>query len=155
MQPSKETFLDLVCLGIGHRRNLSSNQIDWQKIYGLATHQELLGVVIDGIERLQCDIRPPQKILLEWIGEVLQGYEYRYESYKNTIAEMAGFYNSHGYKMMILKGYACSLNWPKPEHRPCGDIDIWQFGEYQKADAVLEKEKGIKVDHSHQDDRGL
>ena len=149
MQPSKETFLDLVCLGIGHRRNLSSNQIDWQKIYGLATHQELLGVVIDGIERLQCDKRPPQKILLEWIGEVLQGYEYRYESYKNTIAEMAGFYNSHGYKMMILKGYACSLNWPKPEHRPCGDIDIWQFGEYQKADAVLEKEKGIKVDHSH------
>lgn len=149
MQPSAGTFLELVRLGIGHRRNLSSNQIDWQKIYGLATHQELLGVVIDGIERLQCDKRPPQKILLEWIGEVLQGYEYRYETYKNTIAEMAGFYNSHGYKMMILKGYACSLNWPKPEHRPCGDIDIWQFGEYQKADAVLEKEKGIKVDHSH------
>lgn len=47
--------------------------------------------------------------MLEWIGEVLQGYEYRYELYKCVIAEMANFYNSHGYKMMVLKGYACSL----------------------------------------------
>lgn len=149
MQSSKETFLELVCLGIGHRRNLSSNQIDWRKIYDLATHQELLGVVIDGIERLPSDKRPSQKILLEWIGEVFQGYEYRYESYKNTIAEMAGFYNSHGYKMMVLKGYACSLNWPKPEHRPCGDIDIWQFGKQKEADATLAREMGIEIDNSH------
>ena len=149
MQPSAGTFLELVRLGIGHRGNITSNQIDWQKIYVLAIQQGLLGVVIDGIERLPSDKRPPQKILLEWIGEVLQGYEYRYESYKNTIAEMAGFYNSHGYKMMILKGYACSLNWPKPEHRPCGDIDIWQFGEHKKTDALVASEKGLEIDHSH------
>lgn len=149
MESFNKSFLSLVRLGIGHRRNLSFSQIDWQKIYDLATHQELLGVVIDGIERLPSDKRPPQKILLEWIGEVLQGYEYRYESYKNTIAEMAGFYNSHGYKMMVLKGYTCSLNWPKPEHRPCGDIDIWQFGQHKKTDALVASEKGLEIDHSH------
>ena len=90
--------------GIGHRRIFSSNQIDWQKIYDLATHQELLGVVIDGIERLPSDKRPPQKILLEWIGEVLQSYEHRFELYRRAIAEMASWYNSHGFKMMVLKG---------------------------------------------------
>lgn len=87
--------------------------------------------------------------MLEWIGEVLQGYEYRYELYKRAIAEMAGFYNSHGYKMMILKGYACALGWPKPEHRPCGDIDIWLFGKQKEADADLTKEKGVIIDNSH------
>ena len=66
-----------------------------------------------------------------------------------TIAEMAGFYNTHGFRMMVLKGYACSLNWPKPEHRPCGDIDIWQFGQQKEADAILSKEKRIKIDCSH------
>lgn len=50
---------------------------------------------------------------------------------------------------MVLKGYACSLNWPKPEHRPCGDIDIWLFGKQKEADVLLAKEKGIKMDGSH------
>ena len=62
---------------------------------------------------------------------------------------MAAFYNSHGFKMMVLKGYACSLDWPRPAHRPCGDIDIWQFGEYKKADALISSLKGIKIDNSH------
>lgn len=52
MQSSRETFLELVRLGVGHRGKITSNQINWQEIYDLATHQELLGVVIDGIERL-------------------------------------------------------------------------------------------------------
>lgn len=51
--------------------------------------------------------------------------------------------------MMVLKGYACSLDWPNPKHRPCGDIDIWQFGQQAEADALLKKEKCIKIDSSH------
>ena len=69
--------------------------------------------------------------------------------YHRAVAEMAAWYNSHGFKMMVLKGYACSLNWPRPDHRPCGDIDIWQFGQQKTADAVLAKERGIKIDSSH------
>ena len=85
---------------------------------------------------------------LEWIGEVLQDYEGRYKAYEKTIGEMAEFYNRHGYKMMVLKGYVCSMDWTKPEHRPCGDIDIWLFGKQKDADAVLTHEKGIEVDTS-------
>ena len=88
---------------------------------------------------------------------VVQNYEYRYEHYKRAIAELASFYNSHGFKMMVLKGYACSLNWPKPEHRPCGDIDIWQFGKQREADAALvnantnhtDNTNRFKIDKSH------
>jgi hypothetical protein len=43
MQPSAGTFLELVRLGIGHRGNITSNQIDWQEIYVLAIQQGLLG----------------------------------------------------------------------------------------------------------------
>lgn len=91
---------------------------------------------------------------MEWIGETLQGYEYRYELYQRAIAELAEFYNSHGFKMMVLKGYACSLDWPKPEHRPCGDIDIWLFGQQREADAALVswfkvQDPSFKIDSSH------
>lgn len=149
MLSSKEHFLSLVRLGIGHCAYALPKNIDWQDIRVLAEKQGLYAIVIDGIERLPIGDRPPHILLLEWIGEVFQGYEYRYEQYCKALAELAGFYNSHSYRMMVLKGYACSLDWPKPNHRPCGDIDIWQFGEYKKADDLLTKEKGIKVDNSH------
>lgn len=136
---TKEAFLTLVRLGIGNPASKLTQRVDWPAIQELATKQGLYALVLDGVEKLPAEQRPPQELLLEWIGEVLQGYEYRYDAYKQAIAEMAGFYNLHGFKMMVLKGYACSLNWPKPNHRPCGDIDIWQFGEYQKADAMLRK----------------
>ncbi len=152
---TEEIFLSLVRLGISANSsgriayNDNSQPIDWESIEALATQHGLSAVVVDGVERLPKDQRPPKALLLQWIGEVLQAFEYRYELYCRTISEMASFYNEHCFKMMVLKGYACSLDWPKPEHRPCGDIDIWQFGKSQEADALLAQEKGIKVDKSH------
>ena len=148
----QDDFLALVRLGIGNE--IVSNYelqapIDWQGVKDLAEKQGLGAVVLDGIEKLPEGQRPPKVFLLEWIGETLQGYEYRYDLYCKTMAEMAEFYNKHGYRMMILKGYACSLDWPKPEHRPCGDIDIWQFGQQKEADEALVKEKGVEIDNSH------
>lgn len=122
----KDIFLSLVRLGIVNAtRPALPNEVDWNALEDLAAKQGLSAVMVDGIERLPLEQRPPKPVLLQWIGETLQGFEYRYDLYCKTMAEMAGFYNKHGYKMMVLKGYACSLDWPKPEHRPCGDIDIW------------------------------
>ena len=135
----QDTVLLLVRIGIkgkpaGFQPTITeSSSVDWVAIQDLATQHGLSAVVLDGIEKLTDQQRPPKVFLLQWIGETLQGYEYRYELYQRTISEMAGFYNSHGFKMMVLKGYACSLDWPKPEHRPCGDIDIWLFGKQKVA----------------------
>lgn len=146
---NKEAFLSIVRLGIGHHRGLLPKNVDWNAIESLAAEQGLSAVLVDGIEKMPDDKRPPKMVLLQWIGETLQGYEYRYEQYRKAISEIAAFYNNHGFKMMLLKGYACSLDWPKPEHRPCGDIDIWQFGKQKEADTVLTSEKGVEIDKSH------
>lgn len=148
-QSVEETFFSLVRLGVGHRADKIAKALDWHSLKDLAVRQGLSAVVLDGIERIPEQQRPSKVFLLEWISETLQGYEYRYEQYCKAIAELAGVYNAHGYKMMVLKGYACSMDWPKPEHRPCGDIDIWLFGHQKSADKLLEKEKGIKIDSSH------
>jgi len=146
----KESFLRLVKLGIGHYSGPIPPGTDWKAIEVLSFRQGLSAIVLDGIERMPDQARPPKELLLQWIGNTLQSYEYRYELYQRTIAELAAWHNSNGYKMMVLKGYACSLNWPKPEHRRCGDIDIWQFGKQKEADTALAKDKGIKIDNSHQ-----
>ena len=148
MSDKYDALFALVRGGIGNGTACLKGDIAWNEIQALAEQQGLLAIVIDGVEKLPDVQRPPKTKLLQWIGEVLQGFEYRHELYGRAIAELASFYTEHGYKMMVLKGYACSLNWPKPEHRPCGDIDIWQFGQQKEADAVL-REKGIEIDNSH------
>lgn len=149
MQSSNKAFLSLVRLGIGHRVEALSEPVNWNEVQALAERQGLAAVLVDGIAQLPDSQRPPKELLLQWIGEVLQNYEYRYELYRRAIAELAGSYRDHNLKVMVLKGYACSLDWPKPEHRPCGDIDIWQFGMQKEGDSLVEKEKGGKVDKSH------
>lgn len=144
-----DAFLALVRLGIGHGYSGFPDDVDWPAIKALADQHGLSAIVLDGIENLPEKVRPSKVELLTWIGEILQEYEQRYELYCRTIAELAGWHNAHGLKMMVLKGYACALNWPRPEHRPCGDIDIWQFGQQKEADALMEKEKGIRIDSAH------
>lgn len=151
----QKAFIHLVRLGIGHIDSTGCTEIsDWEALKALAGRQGLTAVVLDGIEEfkrlnVQGVQGPDQHFLLQWIGEVMQNYEARYVAYEKAISSLAGSYNQHGFKMMVLKGYACSLDWPKPGHRPCGDIDIWLFGQYGEADAALAREKGIKIDKSH------
>ena len=155
----KESFLSLIRLGIGHSACFPAISVDWNAIKVLAEQHGLSAVILDGIDKLNTNLTNgtkltdtlPLEMKLEWIGEVLQEYEQRYEQYKRAIADLAGWHNANGFKMMVLKGYACGLNWPKPEHRPCGDIDIWQFGQQKSADVALLNlnDNKIEIDNSH------
>lgn len=129
--------------------------IDWEYMLALASEQGLSAIVLDGAQKLTdrgelTEGRSMDKALKkQWIGTVIKNYEWKYDDYRKRIGEMARFYNEHGFKLMVLKGYGLSLNYPIPQHRPCGDIDIWLFGKYKEADAVLSQELGIVVDTSH------
>ena len=139
-----DIFLKLVRMGI--QKDSLSNQTkikslspdEWDTLRALANKHGLLAVVLDGVERnpeLASSI--PVSMKLEWIGEVLQNYEARYKQYEEAIGSLAAFYSQHGFEMMVLKGYGLSLNYPRPNHRPSGDIDIWLFGQQKTADEAL------------------
>jgi len=149
----KAIFLSLVRLGIGHDNadpNLNGS-VDWMTMKALAERQGLFAVVLDGIDLATVPKHSTlnTQLKLEWIGEVLQNYEARYKQYEKAIGNLAGWYDQHGFKMMLLKGYGLSLNWPNPKHRPCGDIDIWLFDRYKDADSCIASDKGISIDNSH------
>ena len=149
-----KAYLSLIKLGIGHESDIPE-EIDWKAVRQLASKQGLAAVILDGVKALierglliggrAMDI----DLKFEWMGESVVAYEQRYEAYRNTIASLAKFYAEHGFKMMVLKGYGLSLNYPVPNHRPCGDIDIYLFGKYEEADEALSKECGIGIDNSH------
>lgn len=149
MQFNTDNFLSLIKLGIGNVSEATISDPNWDEIESLAKRQGLWAILFDGIERIPEEKRPSKISMLVLIGQVMQGFEKQYSHYCRALYELASFYNAHDFRMMVLKGYACGLNWPKPEHRPYGDIDIWLFGEQKEADAILEKEKRLKIDKSH------
>jgi hypothetical protein len=157
-----DLFLSLVRLGISHQpassfKSTVPSEFDWSALKALAEQHGLSAVVLDGLNEVNSNSQLSglnSQFKLSWIGEVMQNYDLRYVQYEKAIGSLAGWYNQHGYKMMVLKGYACSLDWPRPEHRPCGDIDLWLFGQQSEADADLGlwlKDQGLKtkIDTGH------
>lgn len=151
----QESCIQLIKLGIGTSKDVKiSDDVDWVALKTLADKQGLTAIVLDGVnEVLKTNSQLSSlhsQLKLSWIGEVMQNFEQRYAKYEKAIGSLAGFYNQQGFKMMVLKGYACSLDWPNPKHRPCGDIDIWQYGKQKEADLKLTKETDLNIDDSHE-----
>lgn len=136
---------------------LQKGTYDWPAVYRQATTQGVQAIVWDGLQRLTRkgilapEHLPSRELRLQW-GCNVEIIEQVYARQKKLIGKLAAFYASHDIPMMVLKGYGLSLCYPVPEHRPCGDIDIWLYGKQQQADDVLRKEKKMNIDqdkHHH------
>ena len=159
-----QPLLHLVCWGL-HPQSLPTSLPDsigngngfWPAVYTCAGVQGVLAITWDGLRRvtesglLPSDRQPDRELLLRWAYNVEQ-IEKRNFRQKRVLADLAGFYAAHGIDLMLLKGYGMSLNYPIPNHRPCGDLDIWLYGRQKEADALLHKERDIAIDkdkHHH------
>ena len=144
------SFLQLVQLGIGASNDsLFSKDVDWAQLKALADAQGLSAVVLDGVEILSGDNKPPKAFLLEWIGEVLQ-CEQTYKLHQEVATDMANLFHKNGIKTYILKGRIIAECYPKPEHRVSSDMDCFLLPEQSDFDAWelgndLIKAKGFEV----------
>lgn len=118
-------LLSLIRSALGNDgADLSRFRADWMVVYNLAQVQGVHGVVFDTLDNIQKEMLPPKTVLLNWIGNVAM-MERTYDAYVCTIKGLAEIVKKEKLVMMVMKGYGCSLNYPIPNHRPCGDIDIF------------------------------
>ena len=151
-----EPILELIKVGLGKADRLPYCD-DWHSLMVMSLQQGVPGITFDAIQAkfkedagiiLMHDNDLQTAVLMEWYGIVNQ-ISRRYEVNKKTTEKLGRFYAKHGIPMMLLKGYGLSLNYPNPRRRPSGDIDIYLFGEWKKADKLLAKEAHVKIDNSH------
>ena len=116
----------------------------WRALHALATRQGVSALVWEVLERLPAELRPPRELLLHWAVQTERA-EHRWHRQQRTLARLAAFYARHGIPMMVLKGCGLSRFYPVPEHRPCGDIDIWLFGHRAAGDDRMAREWGIRI----------
>ncbi len=154
MTDNQSFLLELSKYGLG-KENLDlqsiPSSVNWKELYDLALMHGIDAIVLDGINRLYregVEVGIDFDTKMQWIGNVKQ-MEVAYHQNEEVMHNLAAFYLKHGIRMMVLKGYGVSLNYPIPDHRHNGDIDIYLFGEQKRGDELLHKELGIKIDKSH------
>lgn len=148
MTKEEISLLHLLQLGLSGKIKESvidiKYDIDGHSVYALALRQGITAILLDAISKLPNEARSSKPMLLQWIGQATM-MERMYAKHREKIASLAEFYRQHDIKMLLLKGYGCSLCYTKPEHRPTGDIDVFLFGRQDEADILVEKQLGIKV----------
>lgn len=140
-----DVVVNLIRIQVDHEFTYNytlEQSINWKKVVLFAKRQGVNAILFDSIALLPDSLRPTKDLLLNWIGEVI-AQENLYEHHKETIINLSDFFNRNGLKMMLLKGLGLSMNYPKPNHRPVGDVDIWLYGQQNQGDLVLSKELGI------------
>ena len=135
------------------------SRTDMNSVFALASQQAIPVLLADGLQ-VYLSAHPEAKPFanetvadklkrMQWLGQVM-AYERLYAKHEKTMADLVQLYATKGIRMMVLKGYGVSLDWPVPSHRPVGDLDIYNFGEWREADALVAKDCGIKVDDGHE-----
>ena len=152
MTEEQRVLLNLTKYGIGNTDHIIiPSTVNWGEILSLSLRQGVNAIVLDGLNRcfdtgIAVSMSLGEK--MEMIG-ASQQVESVYAQHQKTQNDLSHFYSKYGIRIMILKGLGLSNNYPIPNHRPCGDIDIYLFGETDKADRLLYKDLGIEVDNSH------
>ena len=128
-------------------------KVDWKSVYQLALSQEVELVALDGYQQLESlalideNAKLEQSMKLVWAG-VVSNLENNYQHYRKTVFWLADLFRRQGVRMLILKGMACGQYYPRPEHRGCGDLDIYLNGDYEKGNSILEAQ-GVDVVKSY------
>ena len=159
MTQTDKTLLTLIKCAVCGWEGASISEDDWTSVFALSNRQAVPVLAADGLQQLlsfRPDIKPfadetqvDRQKRLQWLGQVV-AYERMYARHETAMADLARLYASRGIRMMVLKGYGLSLDWPVPNHRPVGDLDIYNFGRWREADALVEEMCGIKVDDGHE-----
>ena len=130
---------------------------EWQQLFEDSCRHSLVGVLFEGIQRLQKEDKtlcPPLLLKLRWAGDseniALLNGEMNAES-----ARLTRLFEGEGYATAILKGQANALYYPTPSLRQPGDIDIWVSGGQERVTALLRRlgmaddETAVSYQHLH------
>lgn len=118
----------------------------WQEFFSFSMRQKVVSLLHNGISRLPDDVRPSRSVWLRFCAERAK-VEAKSARQSQALDSLAAFYHSHAIRTMLLKGPFLTSCYPCPHMRDYGDLDVYLFGDYQRADALVSNEFGIRVTH--------
>ena len=125
--------------------------VDWDALYHMAVEQGTCAITWTGIKQLlitsELDVNtlPSKDFLQKWYDAIDSRHQ-RYQQQYEAVRFLAEFYAGRGVGMMLLNGFGLSLDYPVPEEREAGDVDIWLYGDQAVADELLHNGRNIAIE---------
>lgn len=163
LQKAASELIELIRIGAGVLTNANTVgntyvETDWEDAFVLAQEQDLVGLAYDGLLKvyeMPAQYTVPSKSLrLRW-GSAVYLQEQVYAKHRKVINGIARWSNRSGIRTLLLKGQGLSLYYPVPEHRSCGDIDLYfcqKVGDQwvckqDEVDCMFEEALGVKPEN--------
>ncbi len=135
---TEHLLFELIRTSFGLQQNLSYTPTveEWQELYDMADKHAILGVCMAGMESLDERQRPPQEVLLQWIG-ISQQIEVRNKTINQQCLTLLARLKEDGFRGCILKGQGNAAMYSKLNAqlglwRQSGDIDVWVEGGFDR-----------------------
>ena len=128
---------------------LFDEHTDWAQLYQSARAQALMGIVLDGIQTLPADKRPPRMLYLKWCNTLLQ-IEEKNRLLNRELANVYALCRANNIEPVLLKGQGVAQNYRNPLHRQCGDIDLYIGKDnYAQVNRLLRTEATSEHEENH------
>lgn len=139
----RKQFLELVGVGLFLDNSAGilhhGSSVGWEEVYRLAEEQSVVGLVAASIERLPFSKRPPQEVVLQFVGSTMQ-IEQQNKEMNLFVARLIEFLRKNDVCTLLVKGQGIAQCYEKPLWRTSGDVDLLLNEEnYKKACAILER----------------
>lgn len=135
---SKEVFLKLIRIALGNESDFSMpNDVDWSEVYELSSRNGLSAICWDGVQKFDDSfLLSNEDLRYCWISQLLE-IEAIYSYHSQVISILKEKLLEHGIRMLLLKGQGLAQYYPIPEHRLCGDIDIYSYGKFHEVNSII------------------
>ena len=152
---NEDAFLELVRSSIWGKapdldffKNLT--EFDWLEIYMIAGRQTVLGICLKAIMELPNSLKPPTKLLLQWVGinRYIEANNYKIQQ---VWQDLNAKFEEAGIHPVVLKGMTVAKWYAHPMSRQSSDIDIFIADGFNHA-IDLVKSWGLDCKHKPQHD---
>lgn len=151
---SQNTLLRLLQIAIGWEQSIMLPlTIDWDEVVLMAEQQNVLPIMADGYGIYLINNPGAQSFLSKKENEenkikILSATcvsENVFLLHSRVLGILSKVFDKAKISYIVMKGMSCGKYYPVPNHRQCGDIDIYPGDAFEESNKALEK-AGIHVE---------
>lgn len=126
MNIHESVFIELLRTGMwGTTPNVPKDFNDWDSVVKLAKSQAVLGIVGNVLlSDVTLSKKVPQDLQMK-VKQFVMSSVMVHNLLNRTLVQVVERLRSAGIETVLLKGQGLARNYPKPELRQCGDIDLY------------------------------
>ncbi len=148
MTIQQQQFLELLRSGLWGTpadTRLFSGKTDWKTILKTAMEQAVPVIIADGINTLPEDLWPPKEAILK-LAMIRTKTAQTHLILSRATNQVSTTFEADGIPSALLKGQGLAQNYPAPQSRSCGDIDLYVSAEnFLKAYDILSGMDGVQM----------